>query len=202
VYPEPFNPNSQLRASDSDREQAAAVVNAALAEGRLSVTEHSERLDAIYRAKTHAEIAPLINDLPARGDAGSPARRTDLAPTTGLGHLIIAIFGGATRRGRWQVEPRVTAVTVFGGASLDFREAQLPQQEIRLHCTSVFGGIDIVVPPEMRVIDSGIALFGGRDLGSGSPESADPRAPVLRLTGLTLFGGLSLKHKQRKSKSY
>jgi hypothetical protein len=209
VHPEPFNPisrpisppNSRLRASDADRDEAAAVLNAALAEGRLSVTEHSDRLDAIYQAKTQAEIAPLIDDLPASATTPSPARRTDLAPTSRRRQLIVAIFGGASRKGHWNVEPKMAAVTVFGGASLDFRDVRLPQQEISLQCTSIFGGVDIVVPPEMRVIDSGIALFGGRDTGSGSAEAVDPNGPVLRLTGLTLFGGLSVRHKQRKLKS-
>lgn len=199
MHPEPFNPNSRLRASDDDREQAAAVLGAALAEGRLSVTEHAERLDAVYDAKTHAEIAPLIDDLPPKGPMQSVLPRADLAPATRRRQLIIAIFSGAVRKGRWDAKPRMNVLTVFGGASLDFREAQLPQQEITVNCTSVFGGVDIVVPPEMRVIDSGIALFGGRDTGSGSAESAGPHAPVLRLTGFTFFGGLSLKHKQRKS---
>ncbi len=199
MHPEPFNTNSRLRASDADREQAAAVLGAALAEGRLSVAEHSDRLDAVYGAKTHAEIAPFIDDLPTKGIAPSPAPRGDLTPPASRRRqLVIAIFGGAVRKGRWHVEPKMTVLTVFGGASLDFREAQLPQQEITINCTCVFGGVDIVVPPEMRVIDSGIAVFGGRDTDSEGPESADPNSPVLRLTGLTLFGGLSLKHKRRK----
>lgn len=198
VHPEPFNPNSRLRASDAERERAAEVLNAALADGRLSVAEHGQRLDALYQAKTHAEIAPLVDDLPATNAAVSPARKVDLAPERKRRHPIIAIFGGASRRGRWQADPKMTAVTIFGGATIDFREADLPQQEITLNCTSAFGGMQIVVPPEMRVIDSGIALFGGRDVRTGGPESADPRAPVLRLTGLTIFGGLDVKHKQRK----
>jgi hypothetical protein len=198
VHPEPFNANSRLRASDADRDRAAAVLNAALAEGRLSAAEHSERLDAVYAAKTHAEIAPLVEDLPGRGTAQPPAPRAEAAPAPRHRQAIIAIFGGAARKGRWHVEPKMAAVTVFGGASLDFRDVQLPQREIWLHCTQVFGGADIVVPPEMRVIDSGIALFGGRDTGSGGAESGDPDGPVLHLTGLTLFGGLSLRHKQRK----
>lgn len=201
MHPEPFNANSRLRASDADREQAAAVLNTALAEGRLSVTEHSDRLDAIYQAKTQAEIVPLIDDLPARTTAQPVAPRADLAPAAGRHQRIIAIFGGATRKGQWHVEPKITVVTVFGGATIDFRDVQLPQREITLNCTQVFGGVEVIVPPEMRVIDSGIALFGARDTGSGSAESNDPNAPVLRLTGLTLFGGLGLKHKQRKAKN-
>jgi hypothetical protein len=198
VHPEPFNPNSRLRASDADREQAAAVINSALAEGRLSVPEHSERLDRIYQAKTQAEIVPLIDDLPVQGTAVASLPRVDLAPATGRHQLIIAIFGGASRKGQWHVEPNMTAVTIFGGASIDFRDVQLPAQEIRLHASCLFGGIDITVPPEMRVVDSGFALFGGRDVGSGGAETNDPNAPVLRLSGITIFGGLGAKHKQRK----
>ena len=177
------------------------MLNAALAEGRLSVAEHSERLDSIYGARTHAEIAPLLDDLPSKGVATRPAQSADLAPRTGRRHLIIAIFGGATRRGKWHVEPKMTAVTIFGGATFDFREVDLPQQEITLNCTAIFGGMEIVVPPEMRVIDSGIAVFGGRDVGEGTADAADPNTPVLRLTGFTIFGGLGVKHKRRKIKN-
>ncbi|HEY2577066.1 MAG TPA: DUF1707 domain-containing protein [Streptosporangiaceae bacterium] len=201
MHPEPFNPNSRLRASDADRDVAAEVLSNALAEGRLSVAEHSERLDAVYQAKTQAEIVPLVDDLPAKGTAVTPARPAAMAPGTGRRQNIIAIFGGAARKGAWHAEPKITSLTVFGGATLDFREAQLPQQEITLHATTIFGGVDIVVPPEMRVIDSGIAIFGGRETGSGSEASGDPNAPILRLTGLTLFSGLSVKHKQRKPKN-
>jgi hypothetical protein len=202
VHPEPFNANSRLRASDADRERAAGVLNAALAEGRLSVAEHSERLDAVYEAKTHAELAPLVDDLPARAADQSVAPRADLAPAgKRRRQMIVAIFGGTSRKGQWHVEPKMVAVTVMGGATFDFRDVQLPQREITLNCTTVFGGVEVIVPPEMRVIDSGIALFGGRDTGPGSEESSDPNAPVLRLTGLTLFGGLGVKHKQRKVKN-
>jgi hypothetical protein len=202
VHPEPFNANSRLRASDADRERAAGVLNAALAEGRLSVAEHSERLDAVYEAKTHAEIAPLVDDLPARATDQSVVPPTELAPGgKRRRQMIVAIFGGTSRKGQWHVEPKMVAVTVMGGATFDFRDVQLPQREITLNCTTVFGGVEVIVPPEMRVIDSGIALFGGRDTGPGSEESSDPNAPVLRLTGLTLFGGLGVKHKLRKIKN-
>lgn len=199
MHPEPFNANSRLRASDADREEAAAVLNSALAEGRLTVAEHSERLDAIYEAKTHAEIAPLIDDLPAKGSAVARVPSGDVEPAGGRSQQIVAIFGGASRKGNWHPSRKMNAVTIFGGAEFDFREAQLPAAEITLNCTCIFGGIDITVPPEMRVVDSGIAIFGGRDVSSDEPEATSPNAPVLRLTGLTIFGGVSAKRKQRKA---
>ena len=197
--PQPFNTNSRLRASDADRDRAASVVNEALAEGRLTAQEHSERLDSIYAAKTHAEIVPLIEDLPAR--AGTSAQ---VAVPGESEHpsssAIVAVFGGATRKGTWRVPGTTTVVTVFGGADLDLREAILPGREMTMRAVCVFGGMSITVPPEMRVIDSGVAVFGGRDVAGETPESLASGAPLLRVTGACVFGGVSIKHKEHKKK--
>jgi hypothetical protein len=64
----------------------------------------------------------------------------------------------------------------------------------------VFGGMPITVPPEMHVIDSGAAIFGGRDVSGETALSSRPGAPVLRLSGACVFGGISVKHKERKKK--
>mgnify|MGYP001952882608 CR=1 FL=1 len=53
-----------MRASDADRERAADVLKAALAEGRLDWDEHRERLDAVMRARTYGELRMHITDLP------------------------------------------------------------------------------------------------------------------------------------------
>jgi hypothetical protein len=179
---------------------AAEVLNNALAEGRLSVAEHSERLDALYQVKTQAEIVPLVDDLPTKSTAVAQVPQTAVVPSTGRRQKIIAIFGGATRKGRWHVDPKMTVLTVFGGMSLDFRDAELAQQEITVHVTTVFGGVDIIVPPEMRVIDSGTAIFGARETETSPEESTAPNAPTLRLTGFTIFSGVGIKHKQRNPK--
>ena len=67
--------NSQ-RASDMDRDQVAAILRDALAEGRLDNDEFAERLDAAYRAKTYGELDTLTTDLPT--SAVAPA--TDRPP--------------------------------------------------------------------------------------------------------------------------
>jgi hypothetical protein len=197
--PQAFNPNSRLRASDQDRERAASVLNEALAEGRLTAQEHSERLDSIYAAKTHAELVPLLEDLPAPSGTQSPVPGST-APAGRRDGRIVAIFGGASRKGAWRAPATSTVLTVFGGADIDLRDAILPGREITIKAVSVFGGMSITVPPDMRVIDSGIAIFGGRDVSGNSDESERPDSPVLRLAGACVFGGISVKHKQRKSK--
>jgi hypothetical protein len=205
VDPQDLNANSRLRASDADRDTAAAVINTALAEGRLTAEEHSERLDAIFSAKTHADLVPVLDDLPAtRGLRQELASREpagadlDVAPGSRRGGRIIAIFSGVSRKGVWHPEPVMNMLAVFGGAELDFREAVLPGREIVLNATVVLGGIEIIVPPEMRVVDNGTAILGGREITGNAAEAASPDAPVLRIEGFCVLGGLEVARKARK----
>ncbi|WP_157872195.1 DUF1707 SHOCT-like domain-containing protein, partial [Streptomyces silaceus] len=69
-----------LRASDADRDRTADILREALAEGRLTAEEHAERIDGVYRAKTMAELEPLVGDLPAgHGQAHATARAPEPA---------------------------------------------------------------------------------------------------------------------------
>lgn len=54
-----------MRASDADRERAADVLKAALAEGRIDMAEHKRRVSALMTSHTYGEIHRLIADLPA-----------------------------------------------------------------------------------------------------------------------------------------
>jgi hypothetical protein len=187
-----------MRASDADRDRVADHLREALAEGRLSPEEHAERLDAVYAARTYAELEPVLADLPVAGRRPSQpeveiAHGSAISPPTRQSANIVAIFSGAERKRRWLVEPHTNVFTVFGGVELDFRQAVLTQREVTLNITCVFGGVDIKVPPGVRVIDSGAAVFGARQLPGDDP--LEPDAPVIRLSGLTLFGGIDVKRR-------
>jgi hypothetical protein len=201
MTPQDFNANSGLRASDADRDRAASVINEALAEGRLTADEHSDRLDAIYAAKTQADLVPLLEDLPAAGTAAEPAPTPTAAPRTGPTRRIIAILSGASRKGGWHAEPVIEILAVLGGVELDFREAVLPGKEVVVRATTILGGVDITVPPDMRVIDDGgVVILGGKDLAGASAESVGPDSPVLRVQGTCVLGGIDVKRKARKRK--
>ena len=191
---QPFGENPQVRASDRDRDRAASVLNGAMAEGRLTAEEHSIRLDALYAAKTHAEIVPLLDDLPGRPAAAAPAGPS---PSRQVSHMV-AILSAATRKGSWTAPPAMNVVALLGGVELDFREATLPGTEITISAVCILGGLEITVPPEMQVIDNGIAILGGREIDGDSDESALPGAPVLRISGFCFLGGVEVKRKARK----
>jgi hypothetical protein len=71
-----------LRASDADRDAVAARLRAAHTEGRLTVEELYERLDAALAARTMGDLAPLTADLPV---PSRPPARTGDEPDAGRG---------------------------------------------------------------------------------------------------------------------
>jgi Flp pilus assembly protein TadB len=54
----------RVRASDADRDQAAAALREHLVAGRLTSDEFDERLDKAYAARTLGELDDLMADLP------------------------------------------------------------------------------------------------------------------------------------------
>jgi Domain of unknown function (DUF1707)/Cell wall-active antibiotics response 4TMS YvqF len=197
--PQGFSDNSRLRASDADRDRAATVINIAMAEGRLTADEHSERLDALYAAKTHADIVPLLDDLPASSAVVTSAPAGEVVGPAGHTDRLIAILSGATRKGAWYASPAIDAFTLMGGVELDFREAVLPGREITVRAVCIMGGVLITVPPEMHVVSSVVAIMGGTEVADDTAESLRPGAPVLRISGACIMGGVEVKRKARKT---
>jgi hypothetical protein len=58
-------PSPGLRASDADRERVAEALRRHHLDGRLDTDELQERLGRCYAARTGAELAALLADLPA-----------------------------------------------------------------------------------------------------------------------------------------
>jgi hypothetical protein len=191
---------ARLRISDADRDKAASVLSQAMAEGRITADEHAQRLDGVYAAKTQADIVPLVSDLPGAGAALEARAAPDAAATQVRRRTparLVAVFSSTERRGRWRAPAALGAVNVFGHTELDLREAVLPGKEIDISAVCVFGDVRITVPPEMHVIDTGWAVFGGREMPPDTDASSAPDAPVLRIKGVSLFGMATVRRKQR-----
>ncbi|MFC0865362.1 DUF1707 domain-containing protein [Sphaerimonospora cavernae] len=189
---------SHLRASDSNREQAAALLGEALSTGQLSHEEYSERLDNLYQAKTVGELEVLTHDLQV--DRPRPAASpVSYAPgASSAPENIVAIFGGADRRGRWRVRRQTRALALFGGMRFDLTDAEFEAKEIEITVNAIFGGAEIILPEGAEVRCHGVGVFGGFDV-HGSPD-VDPSAPVVVVKGLALFGGVSGKARRRRDR--
>jgi uncharacterized protein DUF1707 len=78
------------RASDADRETAVDILCAAVGDGRLTLAELDQRVEAALSARTLTELATLIADLyPARPRA-APPRPTQrvVSPVRPAGHRV------------------------------------------------------------------------------------------------------------------
>jgi hypothetical protein len=195
AVPDPRN----LRASDADRERVANVLREAAGDGRLTMDELDERLDAVFAAKTYAELEPITHDLPAHGDVQAPvpapAAKIDPARFGGEGSSAgaVAILGGFSRKGEWTVPKDFTAFMFMGGGEIDMRDARFAEREVNIHVVAIMGGCEIIVPEDATVRVTGIGILGAfehSDAGGGSPDG-----PIIHINGVAFMGGVDVKRK-------
>ncbi|MGW4030435.1 DUF1707 SHOCT-like domain-containing protein [Streptomyces sp. NPDC004838] len=200
----------EMRASDTERERIAERLRDAVAEGRLTMEEFEERLDATYKARTHGELEPLVSDLPAPGAAPSSGvtasaatgsrNWADRVDGTATSRMAFAFWGGFERKGRWTAPRSFSAFAVMAGGALDLREANFEDREIVIRCFTIMGGIDVVVPPEVNLEVNGFGVMGG--FGEESTDvdvEPDPSAPRVTVTGFALMGGVGVRRKRTKA---
>lgn len=182
----------------------------------------------IDRAGSRSEaVGPshLMTTRRERDPAGTPGassrrsvatNRPSLGPPSDFGDIetqrIITIFGSNTRAGYWEPPERLEVLTLFGGATLDFRDANLYSGDTHVNCLAMFGGIEIIVPADIEVDANGTGLFGGFDHKplkrrgllrrfmepddpSDSDFDPDDDPPRLVIRGFAMFGGVSVRVK-------
>lgn len=179
------------------REQTIQSLIRSFAADQLAVEDFEGRLDMAHRATDEASLDALVADLPSeKDDAAVPAPAARPAPVPAAireRQTLAACLGGVERRGVWTPARKTMAIAVMGGLDLDFREAELGPGVTEVNIFACMGGADIIVPPGLNVDSDGVAILGGWGHGPGRVPNADPDAPVLRITGFTLMGGVDIK---------
>jgi hypothetical protein len=198
-HPQQPQPPVGIRASDADRDRVADILRDALAEGRLDAEEHSERIESVYRAKTLAELEPLIQDLPATGtrrEPTGPGYAADDPDTPVTAENLVAVFSSSTRKGRWRIGRRTNAFSLFGSVEIDLTEALFEQRLTVINATAIFGSIEVRVPENITLRGSGTGIFGNFEVVT--LESPDPQAPVVVVNGSAIFGSIEARPKRGK----
>jgi hypothetical protein len=127
-----------------------------------------------------AAAAVVKRAIPSRGDAESD----EVA--------LMAVFDGTELRSEAKAFRGGSMLAWYGGVDADLREATLAP-DARLSLTALFGGIQLIVPPGWRIERDIKAVAGGCEV-SGE-DSDDPDAPVLRLEGRAVCGGIAVSRK-------
>lgn len=188
----------RLRVSDKERHQVAEVLREAAGEGRITLDELDERLEATYAARTYADLVPLTADLPAAGGVHLPVLR----PTAGVPvtrgpayENSWAVMAETKRTGLWEVGPTHTAFALMGSVVLDLRQAHFAAREVKIAANTVLGSVEVVVDAHVQVVLEGTPVMGEFGEARGIAYEPHPDAPLVRLTGVALMGSVTVRRK-------
>lgn len=198
--PAPYDP-WRFRASDADREKYLAVLREAYAEGRLTAEEYDQRMTSALSARTYADLATLLHELPVKpgsvpGPPGwtgqSRAAVVPRAPQQGGRPVAVP------QAGTHQPQPLGSAATsdsvVLSIFSSNRRDGQwyVPQGQ---QAVAVMGEVHLdltsaILPEELTEIRA-FALMG-------SVIVTVPDSVVVDVTGSGFMGEFTRKDKRRK----
>lgn len=122
---------------------------------------------------------------------GSRRRRTDELAQGRHGDRVV-MFGGAKIKERSDHLTHTEVSAIFGGATLDLREAHIDQRAT-VEALALFGGVDVLVPPGWHVTIGGLPIFGGYEDKTEGDGSLPADAPELDVHATAIFGGVAVK---------
>jgi hypothetical protein len=183
----------RLRASDADRERVAGLLGEALADGRLNVDEHSERVDLLYATRTLNDLAPLTADLgTGRRDV---ERQRSVAPVGRVARQV-AILSSSMARLTGRVEGRMVAFAFLGETGIDLAHASLGEDGVEITARAILGVVNIVVPPDARVTMTGFPLVGSL---SPTREPGPADGPHVKVNAFALLGEVTIHRAEAKA---
>lgn len=130
---EPARRDPDLRVSQAERDEVVAVLAGHFADGRLTVEEYEERVEAALAARTGRDLEPLLADLPAadppsraaraRSRRAPEARRPPVIPARLLAVAAVVVLAIAT--GPWALWLLWPALVLTGGCGFGRRHGAM-----------------------------------------------------------------------------
>lgn len=179
------------------RDQVIERLTLNYAHNNLDDDEFEDRLAKATNAETSDELLVLVSDLPEIAETKrEPAKGSEFDVALNTGRVkeesaIVAILGGASRKGLWQPPRNLRIFALMGGVDLDFSEAEMAPGVTEVTIFTVMGGIDLIVPPGLNVDVSGIPLMGSFE--DKSAGVFNPDAPTLKVRGVAIMAGVDVK---------
>lgn len=141
----------QIRVGHADRDAVIERLQAAAAEGCLTVEELEERIEAAAAAKFHSDLEPLVADLPgaelAVPAAAAPPVRRDPGHSPDDPLWLEAGMSDERRWGVWHIPPWIAVKPSMSTVMLNCLEAIPPPGGIiTLHINPGLGTTRLIVP--------------------------------------------------------
>ncbi len=193
------SPASSIRVGHRERDAVAELLQAAAADGRLSLSELDERLEAALSAVTYADLEPLIADLsvelPWQSDQAPaaahpvPTRPPGPPPPGYSREDPLRLDGGVStekRQGDWIVPPFIRIVQGVGSVKVNCLQATPAASLIELEVIGGAGSVILVLPDGWGVEADRLSK------GWGSKTVKVPRQPAAGKPLLVFYGGLGM----------
>ena len=101
-----------------------------------------------------------------------------------------AIFGGIEPNFNGLLFEGSKVTAVFGGVDLNLRNAIITK-DCFIDVVATFGGVDIYLPSNVKVIVNSTPIFGGYD--NSFISNTLPDAPIVTINASCIFGGMDIK---------
>ncbi len=106
----------------------------------------------------------------------------------------MAVFGGGEKKITSQNFKGGKITAVFGGSKINLHQADITEGPAVIDVLAMFGGTDIIVPPDWTVKTEVTAIFGGfSDKRQNAINVVHNAEKVLTIKGIVLFGGGEVK---------
>lgn len=188
---------SRLPPTDEERELAAAFLSARFADDALSLEAFEERVAAVYRVSTMAELNALTADLaPAAAvpSASRAPRRVAPDDTVPSHDRRFAILANLEHHSMAVAARHLALSAVLGNVEIDLRDAKFGTGTTEIHVNAVLGHIAVTLPAGTRVEQQASGVLGSIECPPSPWSPARRSAPHVRLTGRALLGAVEIRY--------
>jgi hypothetical protein len=188
--------NGELRASHEDRDSVVEQLRVAAGDGRLTADELDQRLELALTARTYRELAVLTTDLPAAPGA-SPLTRPGPLPAPKELVRIQCGSGNDKRDGPWLVPQRMEVNVTSGDVKLDFTQAVITGQALRIDADVRSGNLTLITRPGIVVETSDVTVSSGNVKANAYWAASTPEILRIEIAGRVRSGNITARPPRR-----
>jgi hypothetical protein len=107
----------------------------------------------------------------------------------------VAFLGSQNRQGDWLLPRLFRVVSVLGNVEIDLTQARVGPGTSRIEIRAVFGNVEIIVPPELRVECDGSGVFANFEANTKAQSrlALSPDAPLISIGGTAFMANVEVK---------
>jgi hypothetical protein len=173
-----------LPVTDEVREIAVEELQRAAGDGRLPLSDFSERVGMALTAETEDQLTAATAGIDVAPPVGTPAVSS------------IRTFAGSRRQiGRWRLPGALRVRALVGDVYIDMRDAVVNDKVVEISAITLLGNLCVDVPEGVDVELTGFDVLGDRELRL-APVPRRPGTPLVRVRAYGLLGDVYVRTPQ------